>query len=284
MTPRRRTAVVAALAVGGCLGAPAAAAPAASADGALPRVAAPARATGGAHPVRVLRSEPADGAWVSAPPVRVRLWFDGADGRTPTARVSTPRRPGMADASAAWSGGVLTVKVPDDGPGEYRVVWFLVPADGGPGAAAAGTVAYRVGTGAPTGRSSAFTIPASPTGAAADVLAGTSSPRTGPAGTATGSATAAPPARATSATVSEAAPTGRAAVSAPTAPAAPPAPSDAFGAAPDRAAVPLWRRGFRPGTPAPAGLAGLALGGLLALAGGAAWSVRAGSRAATRPR
>lgn len=267
VSPRRSAVVVAALAVGGCLGAPAAAAQ----PVALPGLAAPARATAVADVVRLLRSDPADGAWTRTPPARVRLWFAGADGRTPTARVSTPRRPGMTDAAARWAGGVLTVQVPDDGPGEYRVVWFLVPAHGGSGTAAAGTVAYRVGAGAPAGGSKAFTIPPSPAGTTAAADATTATHSAEDAGTAT--TTAGPGTSSAAAAAS----TGS-------------APSTAPGAAgptrgpTDGAAVPVRRNGFRFSAPSPADLAGLALAGLLALACGAAWSVRAGSRAAARAR
>jgi methionine-rich copper-binding protein CopC len=211
-------------------------------------------------PVRLLRSDPPDGSWEASAPGQVRLWFSGGAGRTPTARVSTPRSPGMKAAKASYAAGVLTVQVPDGGPGEYRVLWFLVAADG-TSSSAAGTLSYRVGAGAGTGPSAAFTIPASATGAAADVLADTATATTSPIATAapsaprTSSAASAPPASAPSASVAGAAPSG-----------------------------PGWRRGVRLGTPAPTDLAVTAAAGLLALGLGAGWSLRRGARLAARPR
>ncbi|WP_088284418.1 copper resistance protein CopC [Kineosporia sp. A_224] len=297
MTARPRAVAAAALVLaGGLAAAPAAAvvaaaAPAGSAARSATRSSAALTRTA---PVGVLRSDPENGSWARRTPEVVRLWFtSGAAARAAAVRVSTPRRASAADVRVSVSAAVLSVRLPDDGPGDYRVVWYVLPGgqeagtdpgydgtDGGGGAA--GTVAFRVGgvrpspgpgrgtdgTRAPgTPGADGFTIPDRSSTAAGRDDDAASPPTTTPTTTSpTTSPTTPPPS-----TGAARATTSRAGLPAlPAGPAVAPADDPAV-----TAALLLTD---------PVGLGATGLAGLLAGALAARWSWRRGTAAGLRPR
>ncbi len=248
-------------------------------------------------PAGLLRSDPENGSWARRTPDAVRLWFtSGTVARAAAVRVSTPRRTSATDVRLSVSGAVLSVRLPDDGPGDYRVVWYVLPGADGAGAAgadtgygaadgeggAAGTVAFRVGGVRPapgsdrdpddarvpgTPRAGGFTIPDRPTTSGGRDDATTTPTTTTP--TTTTSTTT------TSAAATDARPT-TARAGLPALPALPPGPAVTPGDGPAVTAALLLTD--------PVGLGVTGLAGLLACALAARWSWRRGTAAGLRPR
>lgn len=93
----------------------------------------------------LISSTPADGATLGTAPATVALTFsDPVAAQFVRVAVTTPA--GTGTVAATTKGSVVTVPVPAQGPGAYRVVYRVVSADGHP---VSGTLTFTV-AGTPT--------------------------------------------------------------------------------------------------------------------------------------